>query len=198
VVVLVALGVASFVWGRVSRADSLRAFDARLTAAMTPVQQYLDPLEAQPLSQVPLKFGRGQVGAIELKTDAAQWEKDFTAARDRVMTVRAPREAIDARDTFVQALDAYRGLARFYFVVAQEEQIAQSMGGATQTQVANQVQLMLTHLSEAKMRADASLELAQRELDALKRVWGVRVKPKPRPGRGGAGGLAPGGGLLQP
>jgi hypothetical protein len=193
VLVLLALWIGLFAWGRVSRASALRSYEQKLFDAARPFFQDIEQGDTS-MQQTVANFRDLKTTSTQLGTAAAKWEADFSSARDAVSHLKPPSELKNAQAAFVAALDDYIGVARFYVVVQRQRQLEDVVPKANKKAAEDQVQLLLQHISDAQSRADALYTQATNAINDLAKHWGVKAKnPLPvAPGQvppTGAGGL---------
>jgi hypothetical protein len=175
VLALLALWIALFVWGRVSRASALRSYETKLFNAARP---FFQDIEQGPTSmqQVVADFRDGKITPAILAAGAAKWEQDFNSAGAAVSQLKPPRELKDAQDTFIAALRDYIGVARFYVVVQLQRKLEDAVPKANKRAAENQVQLLFQNIADARSRADILYTRALTEINDLAAKWGVKAK----------------------
>ncbi|MGZ4204058.1 MAG: hypothetical protein ACXVQ7_05535 [Actinomycetota bacterium] len=184
VLVLVALWVSLFVWGRVSRASALRTYEQKLFDAARPFFQDIEQGDSSMQATV-ANFRDGKSTSDALAKAAAKWEADFTSARDAVSNLKPPGELKDAQATFVAALSDYVGVARFYVVVQKQRNLEDAVPAKNKKVAEDQVQLLLQHIADAQSRADDLYARAVAAINSLAGHWGVKTKTPlpPAPGQ---------------
>jgi hypothetical protein len=194
VLVLGAAWIGTTIWGRVSRADSLRTYAKALFNAQRPYLQDTDASSQDSINNVAQRFAQKDpsVTAAKLGTAAQKWELDLTDARDSVRRLKPPSELKDANKMIAQAIDLYVGVARFYVVVQKQQELAATEPTKKlKDSAANQVQLLLTHISELTTRADTLYQAGMSEVTELERAWGVKLGSQPSTIQTGAPGTIP-------
>lgn len=198
-VVLLALLIGSVVYGRMSRADSLRSYGKKLEKAEGDLIK--DTRAGAPLSLIdlPTQFQQGKATAQQLTDASATWEKDFTAARDAVAALKPPSELKGANDAIRQAIEEYIGVARWYAVAAKQKAL-ESIGTtpAAKKLLSDQFQSLLQHITEARTRAEQNVQAATTEIADLDHRWGVVPITPPDLARTPGGQGPPGGAPGQP
>ena len=175
VLTVLAIWIALFVWGHVSRASALRSYQTKLFDAARPFFQDIEQ-GATSMQQTVADFRAGRVTAATLGTASAKWEQDFNSAGAAVSQLKPPSELKDAQTIFLAALKDYVGVARFYVVVQKQRQLEDAVPKANKQAAEDQVQLLLQHVSDARSRADALYTRAVSEINALAKEWGVKAK----------------------
>ena len=178
VLALLALWIAMFVWGRVSRASALRSYETKLFNAARPFFQDIEQGETS-VQQVVANFRDGKITSANLATAAAKWEQDFNAAGAAVSQLKPPRELKEAQENFIAALRDYIGVARFYVPIQKQRQLEDLIpktAPAAKKAAEDQVQLILIQVGDARARADALYTRAVTAINDLAAKWGVKTK----------------------
>jgi hypothetical protein len=182
VAALLAVWIGTTIWGKVSRADSLRTYAKALFNAQRPYLQDTDASSLDSIKNVAQRFAQNDktVTPAKLGVAAQKWELDFSDARDSVRRLKPPSELKDANQMIAQAIDLYVGVARFYVVVQKQQELAVTEPTKKlKDAAANQVQLLLTHISELTTRADTLYQAGMSEVTQLEHAWGVKVGSQP-------------------
>jgi len=201
VLALLALWIAMFVWGRVSRASALRSYETKLFDAARPFFQDIEQGDTS-MQQVVANFRDGKITSTDLAKAAAKWESDFNSAGSAVSQLKPPSELNAAQASFIAALRDYIGVVRFYVVVQKQRQLEDAIPKVNKKAAEDQVQLLLLQISDARSRADTLYTSAVTAINDLAKKWGVKAK-NPLPAAPGevpppATQGAPGGGLSLP
>jgi len=178
VLALVALWIALFVWGRVSRGSALRSYETKLFNAARPFFQDIEQGTTS-MQQVVANFRDGKITSTDLAAAAAKWEQDFNAAGAAVSQLKPPRELKEAQENFIASLRDYIGVARFYVPVQKQRQLEDAIAKTDKVArkaAEDQVQLLLLHISDARSRADALYTRAITAINDLAAKWGVKTK----------------------
>lgn len=175
VLALLALWIAQFVWGRVSRASALRSYQTKLFDAARPFFQDIEPGPTS-MQQIIADFRDGKITSANLATASAKWEQDFNTAGPAVTKLKPPSELRDAQANFLSALHDYIGVARFYIVVQKQRQLEDAVPKANKKATEDQVQLLLQHISDMRSRADALYTSVVTAINDLAGKWGVKAK----------------------
>lgn len=178
VLAVVALWIALFVWGRVSRSSALRSYETKLFNAGRPFFQDIQQ-GVNSMQQAIADFKQGTMNATALRVNAAKWEKDFGAAGLAISKLKPPSELKGAQFDLLVSLADYVGVARFYVVVQKQSDLAASIPAslkAQQTAASNQLQLLEGHVADAQSRADATYTQAMAAINDLAAKWHVKAK----------------------
>jgi hypothetical protein len=175
VLALLALWVAQFVWGRVSRANALRSYETKLFDAARPFFQDIEPGPTS-MQQIIANFTGNTITSTDLATAAAKWEQDFNTAGSQVSKLTPPSELKEMQANFLSSLSEYIGVARFYVVVQKQRQLEDAVPKANKALAEAQVQLLLVHIADAQSRADAFYGRAVTAINDLAAKWGVKAK----------------------
>jgi hypothetical protein len=177
VLVLLALWIAMFAWGHVSRSSALRSYDTKLFNAARPFFGDIQQGQSS-MQQAIADFKNGTMNAKALGANAAKWETDLNAAGTAVLKLKPPRELKDAQLDLLTALADYVGVARFYVVVEKQSELYDAIPATAKTAkvaAANQLQLLLQHVSDARARADATYTRAIAVITDLSAKWHVKI-----------------------
>lgn len=187
VLVLFALWIAMFVWGRVSRSSALRSYNKKLYNAARPwftdIQTGVNSMQ-----QAIADFKNGTMNAKALVVNEQKWEKDVNAAGTAVSKLKPPDELRAAQHDLLISLADYVGVVRYYVVVAKQSDLADSIPASLKTQkqaAIAQLQLVLQHVADAQARADATYTAAINTITELSAKWHVKITnpypPAPTP-----------------
>ena len=197
VLMLLALWIFMFVWGRVSRANALRSYETKLYNAGKPFFQDIQP-GATSMEQIVANFRDNKITSTDLATAAAKWEQDFDTAGNAVSRLKPPSELKNAEHDLLAAMADYVGVVRFYAVVQQQrklEDLIPATDKKAKKAAEDQVQLLLQHIGDARARADAQYTSAITQINDLAAKWGVKAKT---PFPAAPGDLPPAGSTGQP
>jgi hypothetical protein len=177
VLVVVALWVALFVWGRVSRSSALRSYNKRLYTAARP---FLQDIQQGPnsMQQAVTNFQNKIIKSKELATRAAQWAQDFNTAGNAITKLKPPNELKGAQQDLLIAIADYIGVANFYAVVQKQSDLADSIPPNLKSQkkaAADQLKLLEQQVLEAQARADAAYTASIGEITDLSAKWHVKI-----------------------
>jgi hypothetical protein len=178
VLALIALWIALFVWGRVSRSSALRSYTTKLFNAGRPFFQDVQT-GAESMQQSIANFKNGTIDSKRLAAKAAQWEKDFTAAGTAIAALKPPSELKAAQHDLLIALGDYIGVARFYVPVQEQSDLADSIPATLKKQhqaAVDQLNLLEQHVADAQARADANYTAAMQTITDLAAKWHVKIK----------------------
>lgn len=184
VLAVLALWIALFVWGHVSRSSALRSYNKKLYNAARPFFQDIQT-GVNSMQQAIADFKNGTMNAKALGVNAAKWETDINAAGTTIARLKPPDELKAAQHDLLIALADYAGVARFYVVVQKQSDLADSIPASLKTQkqaAQNQLQLLLQHVGDAQSRADATYQTAIAMITDLSAKWHVKItNPFPPP-----------------
>jgi hypothetical protein len=178
VLVLLALWIGLFVWGRVSRSSALRSYTTKLFDVGRPFFQDIQT-GADSMQQAIADFKSGTINSKALAADSAKWEKDFTAAGTAIAALKPPSELKAAQHDLIIALADYVGVARFYVPVQEQSDLADSIPAnlkKVKQAALNQLQLLEQHVADAQARADANYTAAMQTITDLAAKWHVKIK----------------------
>ncbi|HEV2686554.1 MAG TPA: hypothetical protein VGW79_07940 [Actinomycetota bacterium] len=177
VLAVLALWIALFVWGRVSRSSALRSYNKKLYNAALPFLQDIQQ-GTNSIQQAVADFKAHTVNSKALSADAARWATDFNAAATAIAPLKPPGELKGAQQDLIIALADYFGVAQLYGVVGKQSDLADSipLTLALQKQAAvAQLTLLLQRVSDAQSRADATYTAAINSITELSAKWHVKV-----------------------
>ena len=177
VLVLLALWIAMFVWGRVSRSSALRSYNKKLYNAARPFFQDIQT-GANSMQQAISDFKNHTMNSKALAVNEAKWEKDFNAAGTAISVLKPPDELKPAQHDLLIALSDYIGVARFYIVVQKQSDLYDSIPNTLKNQklaASNQLQLLEQHIADAQARADANYTAAIAMITDLSAKWHVKI-----------------------
>ncbi|TMK84640.1 MAG: hypothetical protein E6G46_00090 [Actinobacteria bacterium] len=178
VLAVLALWIALFVWGRVSRSSALRSYETKLFNAGRPFFQDIQQ-GVNSMQQAIADYKNGTMNATALGVNAATWEKDFRTAGLAISKLKPPSELKGAQFDLLVSLADYVGVARFYVVVQKQSDLAASIPANLKTQktaASNQLQLLLQHVADAQSRADVTYAQAMAAINDLAAKWHVKAK----------------------
>lgn len=192
---LLGIWIGTTVWAAMSRSNALRSYDEALFRAQQPFFAHVEPGTDTNIDQVHQGFSEGAVTAKRLEELAGTWEKDFTAARDAVRGLdpdtsgeEIPSEVVDANGLIAESLEMYAGVAKMYVVAAGQKRLAAVADGAAErTQLEEQLQRLLTGISEWRERAARTHSLGTRRIEILREAWGVKDGRQLEPSGGAPG-----------
>ncbi|HLW17674.1 MAG TPA: hypothetical protein VKV69_09995 [Actinomycetota bacterium] len=177
VLAVLALWIAMFVWGRVSRASALRSYTSKLFIAGRPFFQDVQT-GVNSMQQAIADFKNGTMNSKALAVNSALWEKDFNAAGTAIAALKPPSELKAAQHDLLIALADYIGVARFYIPVQQQSDLADSIPVSLKKQkqaAINQLNLLEQHVQDAQSRADANYTAAIQTITDLAAKWHVKI-----------------------
>lgn len=184
VMVLLALWIGQFVWGRVSRSSALQSYTTKLFNAGRPFFQDIQT-GVNSMQQAIADFKNGTMNSKALAVNSAQWEKDFNAAGTAIAALKPPSELKAAQHDLLIALADYIGVARFYVPVQEQSDLADSIPANLKQQkqaAINQLNLLEQHVADAQARADNNYKIAMQTITDLAAKWHVKIKnPFPPP-----------------
>jgi hypothetical protein len=177
VVVLLALWVAQFVWGRVSRSNALRSYTAQVFNAgrpfFTDIQQGNSSMQ-----QTVANFANHTINAKALATAAGQWQKDFSFAETTIAGLKPPSELREAQHDLLIALADYGGVAELYVAVQKQSDLADSIPASLKVQkkaATDQLTLLLQDIADARSRADTIYTAGIQTITNLAATWHVKI-----------------------
>jgi hypothetical protein len=173
VVLLFGLWLGLFLWGRSSRAHTLRVYDEALTAAQTGYLQHTAATLPDSFATLPQQFQQGQATPQRLKEAARTWQQDFSDAASNVRALDPPEELQDANEIIAESLSLYAQVAAMYIVLADERLAADAAEGELERRLRTQVDALGTEIQATRVRADSIRRVGVQAVNALKLAWGV-------------------------
>ena len=184
--VVIALTIASLVgglrvWENVSRSDSLRAFNRKLSAAEQGLIKHLLQTSPTNVDQNVDGFTKGTVSVAQFDALTKTWETDFTASEDKLKKLKAPNQvAADALKIMIEGIDGYVGFARLYNVAAQIRSVEDgTKDPKVKKAIEDRVLVVLQHAKEWRDRADRVYTIGNTMFTDLKIRYGVEKKAQP-------------------
>ena len=171
------------VWQNVSRADALKTFNQRLTAAQAKLIQHFAPQAPAALDQNVQAFTQGSIRGGAMIALAELWEKDFRASKAAVEKVKAPNDvAEEAQFLIANGIDGYIGVVRLYNLAGQVRNLADTEKDAKQKQqLMDKVQVIMVQADEwRKQRADTIYTRGAQTLSDLNVEYGIEQRPTPQ------------------
>ena len=175
--VLLALWISLFAWGRVSRSSQLRSYTTKLFNVGRPFFQDIQT-GVNSMQQNIADFKNGTMNSKALAVNAAKWEKDFNQAGSAIAALKPPSELVAAQHDLIIALADYIGVARFYVPVQEQSDLADSIPAnlkKVQQAAVNQLHLLEQHIQDAQARADANYTVAIKAITDLAAKWHVKI-----------------------
>jgi cellobiose-specific phosphotransferase system component IIA len=201
------------VWQNKGRSSSLLRYDRALARAGGLLKQHLNATALTSVTKSASEFSAGSLDAKRFQDLAGIWEKDFEASGDAVGKLKPPGPLAQAQSLIAQGIDAYRGVARLYQaagiqkgIANEADALAKAAKDAAQKKKlqaqakkdADQVQVLMVHASEWRVRADKLLSEGIALIQTLNASWHVPNPPSVAITDAGATGGIPPGGLTVP
>ncbi len=177
ILTLLALWIAMFVWGHVSRSSALRSYNKKLYTAARPFFQDIQT-GANSMQQAIADFKNNTMNSKALGINAAKWETDINAAGTAIAALKPPSELKAAQHDLLIALADYIGVARLYVVVEKQSDLADSIPTSLKSQkqaAIDQLHLLEQHVDDARARADATYTAAFAMITDLSAKWHVKI-----------------------
>lgn len=177
VLVLLALWIAMFVWGRVSRSSALRSYNKKLYNAARPFFQDIQA-GVNSMQQAIADFNNHTMNSKALAVNANKWDQDFNTAGTAIAALKPPKELAAAQRDLLIALADYRGVARFYVAVQKQSDLADSIPPTLKKQkqaALDQLELLKGNVADAQARADAYYSSAMAVITDLSARWHVKI-----------------------
>lgn len=172
---LLALWGATFTYGRVTRADDLRAYDRKLLDAKRSFLAHSAADAQSSIITIPRQFATKKISPQALLASAEEWKADFAKARDAVRALKPVDELRSANGIIANGIQEYADIAGLYAAVAQERQLEDVVDTKKEKdKIEAHVQLQLTHLQEMLTNAQSTVDSGMAEVGALKLAWGVK------------------------
>ena len=169
------------VWVNVSRSDSLRDYDKKLTTAQTQFIQYFSPQVQANVDTNLQNFQQGKLAAAMFLSQAQTWQKDFTAAATAVGKLKPPNKVVrEAQFLLQQGIAGYARVAGLWQIAAQLKQSADATKDKTIKQAyIDKEQSVLLQADDARRQgADLFYSRGAKQLTDLNIEWGLQ-KPQP-------------------
>jgi hypothetical protein len=179
------------VWENDSRSSALRTFNQKLALAQSKFLSYFAQSSPASVDQNVSAFTQGTIGGGAFITLADLWEKDFTAAEQKVAKLKAPNPlAEEAKFLMQQGINGYVGVVRLYNLAGQLKLVADSEKDAAQKKILNdKIQVLLEHADQwRKQRADILYARGATNLTALNIRYGIEKKQPPAGSQNTGGG----------
>lgn len=168
------------VWQNVSRAEALKRFNVRMSAAQGSLIKHFAPEAPAAFDKNITAFTQGTIGGGPMIALAELWEKDFRASKAAVEKTKAPNVvATDAKFLIEQGIDGYIGVVRLYNLAGQVRLLSDVEKDAKQKQLLrDKVQVILVQADEwRKQRADVLYTRGAKLLSDLNVRYGIEQAP---------------------
>jgi len=181
---IVVLAVLAFlggirVWVNVSRSDSLRAYDRKITTAQGLFVQYFSPNAPASVDTNLQNFQQGKLAAATFLSQAQTWAKDFATSATAVGKLKTPNDVVrDAQFLIQQGISGYARVANLWIVAAQLKQSADATKDKTLKQAyLDKENAVLLQADDARRQgADALYARGAKLLTDLNVKWGLQKK----------------------
>jgi hypothetical protein len=177
VLAVLALWIALFVWGRVSRSSALRSYNKKLYHAALPFFKDIQT-GVNSMQQSIADFKNHTMNSTALGVNANRWNTDFNTAGTAIAALKPPDELKAAQHDLLIALADYVGVARLYVVVQKQSDLADSIPPSLKKQkqaAIDELNLLEQHVGDAQARADATYTAAIAMITDLSAKWHVKI-----------------------
>jgi hypothetical protein len=167
------------VWQNVSRSDSLRSYDKRISSAQTVFIRYFTPNAPSGVDQNVQSFTSGQLSAESFRKLTELWETDFRAASTAIGKLKPPNKVVeDSQFLIQQGVDGYVRVVRLWNLAAQLRGLADAEKDVKKKKVLNdKVQVVLLQADDVrKGTAESLYARGATKLSDLNVEWGLQKK----------------------